>query len=378
MAAIGSVLWWQLGTLTAGYSPEELQSLQSSLSLRYILEHPLHAPFHLIATIFYRLIDNGLLAMRLTAVLFGLGAIGIFYWLVAFWHGQRSALYGTLLFGSSAWFLHTARFGTPDVLLFLLIALVGCAVWIRHSKSSWPLLVGFALATVLLYVPGMIWFITLGVVWQWKRIDRLFKKHLVAVSLGALIVCAALAPLGIAIYQNPELGKQVLGLPAQGWPTPIAVLRTIADVPLSLAWRGPLDPSHWLGRLPVLDAFTLAMTGLGTYLYLRNIRLKRVLFVLLALIIGTLLIGMGGMVSLSLIMPFVYILAAAGTGFMLDYWYRVFPRNVIAQGAGTLLLSVAVLLASWHNLRHYLIAWPHAPQTKTVFTIHREVSGKID
>lgn len=376
MAVIGGLLWWQLGTLTAGYSAAELKSLEASLSLKHILEYPLNAPFHIVATALYRILDDGLLAMRLTAALFGIGTVGIFYWLVTFWHGQRSALYGTLLFGSSAWFLHTARFGTPDVLLFLLLALIGCAVWMRHSKSSLPLLIGFALATALIYIPGMIWFIIIGVLWQWKRIDRLFKKHLAAVSIGAIVVFAALAPLAWAIYKTPTLGKQILGLPAIGWPDPLPTLRAIVEVPLNLFWRGPLDPAHWLGRLPLLDVFTLAMAGLGAYLYLRNIQLSRVLLMAIVLLLGILLIGLGGGISLSIIIPFVYILAAAGIGLMLDYWYQVFPRNIIARATGTVLLSFAVLVAGWYNLRHYFIAWPNAPETKTVFIMHDDTVHK--
>ncbi|HSX28986.1 MAG TPA: glycosyltransferase family 39 protein [Candidatus Saccharimonadales bacterium] len=369
MLGVAALLWWRLGTLTHGYSPEELRSLQQSLSLKYIFNHPLNAPFYIIASGFYRVIGDSLLAVRLASAVFGLASIGIFYWLVRFWHGSRSALIGTILFGTSAWFLHTARFGSPDVLLFLLLGLVASAVWIRHSKTGWPLLVGFALATALIYVPGMIWFIALGVLWQWKRIDRLFKRNLIAVTIGALVVVAALAPLVWALYQHPELGKQVLGLPAQGWPDPLASLKALVHVPLAFLWRSPENPAHWLARLPILDAFTLAMTGLGIYLYAKYWRLKRSRFVCLAIVSGSILIALGGHVTLSIIMPFMFILAATGTDFMLEYWQRVFPRNIIAQAVGTVILAFAIFIAVWYNLRHYYVAWPDAPPTRAAFNI---------
>ena len=377
LLGVGALLWWQLGTLTAGYSANELKAYQSSLSLKYIFDHPLNAPFHLLGTAIWRITGDGLLAMRFTSAIIGLATFGVFYWLVKSWHGHRSALLGSLLFGSSAWFLHTARLGTPDILMFSLLALVAGAVWVKHSKRSLPLLVVFALATALMYVPGMIWFIVLGLVWQWKRVDRLLKQNLVAVGIGAVLIIAALAPLGWAIYQDPNLAKQLVGLPASGWPDPLAALRTFAEVPLAVAWRTPVDPEHWLGQLPILDAFTLAMFGLGMYLFAKHWRLSRAAWLVVILVLSTALISLKGGVSISIIVPFLYIVAAAGAGFMLDYWYRVFPRNVFAQATGTLLITCAVASVMAYNLRHYYAAWPGAPATQTIFTVHSNQSDRI-
>ncbi|HSX32487.1 MAG TPA: hypothetical protein VLF43_04435, partial [Candidatus Saccharimonadales bacterium] len=227
-------------------------------------------------------------------------------------------------------------------------------------------------ATSLLYVPGMIWFVLIGMLWYWKRIDRLFKKRLTAVGIGAVLVLAAIAPLGWAVFHNLDIGKQLLGLPVHGWPSPISALGALIDVPLAIMWRGPLDPVHWLGRLPLVDVFTLAMFGLGLYTYGRYARLGRSTLTALILVLGSLLIALGGGVTLSIIVPFVYIVAAVGTDFMLEYWYRIFPRNIIAQGVGALLLSFAIIIAVWYNLRHYYVAWPNAPETRAVFTIHKQ------
>ena len=87
--------------------------------------------------------------------------------------------------------------------------------------------------------------------------------------------------------------------------------------------------------------------------------------------VGTLLIALGGAVSLSLLIPFIYILVAAGIGFMLDQWYKVFPRNAIAQGVGMGLIVLAVAASCWYGLRHYFVAWPNAPATQQVFVIRQ-------
>jgi hypothetical protein len=367
----GALLWFKLGTLVGGYSPDELAALKASNSLRHILENPINAPFALLAYLFGSIPfgSEGMFPLRAAATAFGLLTLTTFYWLARHWHGERSAIFGTTIFGCSAWFLHTTRLGTPEVLLFLLLALAAASVWLKRTHSRLVLIGGLVLAAALLYIPGMIWMVLIGAVWQGKVIMRLFKKRLWFMVGGSVGFTALLAPLGLAIYKSPELAKVVVGLPQQGWPQITDVLQRLAHVPYNLFVRGPLDPEHWLGRLAVLDAFTMVMFALGLYLYIRHFRLVRAKLVGAALIVGTLLIGLGGAVNLSILIPFIYLVAAAGMGFLLDRWQKVFPRNIIAQGVGVGLISLAVVASSWYGLRHYFVAWPNAPATKQVFTL---------
>jgi hypothetical protein len=365
----GSLLWFRLGTLVGGYSASELAALQASTSLRHIFENPLNAPFTLFSHALFYLGEQSLFLMRVAATGVGLIALSTFYWLVRHWHGERSAIFGTILFGTSAWFLHTARLGTPEVMMFGLLVLVACSIWLKRTNNSFILLVIFGLCASLLYVPGMIWFVLLGIVWQWKAIDRIFKRNLLAVTAGAVAMLAIIAPLGLAIYKNPDLAKTIAGLPAEGWPQPLDVLQRFAEVPLSLFWRAPANPEHWLAQLPILAAFTMGMLFLGGYVYAKHWRLKRVRLLASILLIGTLLISLGGAVTISIILPFIFILVGVGVGFMLDRWYAVFPRNTIAQAVGLGLLSLAIVASSWFCLRRYFIAWPAVPATKQIFVI---------
>jgi len=369
VAAFGWLLWWQLGTLTSGYSPSEAQTLQASSSLKYIFHHPLNAPYTLVVNGLLHINHHDLIVLRVVSVIFGLLTLSIFYWLVRYWHGERSAFFGTVIFGASAWFLHASRLGTPDVVLFMLLALAACAVWLKQKPGPLPLFVSFVLAAALVYVPGMIWFIVAGILWRWKSIDKIFNKQLWMVSLGALLLLATLAPLGWAIFKTPELAKQIAGLPATGWPDPLTSLRALAEVPVHIFFRGPLLPEHWLGRVAVLDAFCTAMLGLGGYLYVRHFGLARAKVLAAVFVLGAGLVALGGGVTLTLLAPFLYILVAAGVGFMLDRWWTVFPRNIIAQSVGAGLISIAVLASCWYALRNYYVAWPNAPVTRTVFVV---------
>jgi len=249
--------------------------------------------------------------------------------------------------------------------------LAACITWLKRTDNRFALLLGFLLVTTLVYVPGMIWFLAAGAIWQTKTIVRLYKNHPSMMLLGTGGMLALLAPLGWALYQSPDLAKVLAGLPALGWPDLVDSLRRAIGVPIHLMFHGPLDAQHWLGRIPVLDAFSIVMLALGAYLYVRHHRLARAKTMVAVLVVGTLLIALGGAVSLSLLIPFIYILVAAGIGFMLDQWYKVFPRNAIAQGVGMGLIVLAVAASCWYGLRHYFVAWPNAPATQQVFVIRQ-------
>lgn len=367
----GLLLWFKLGSLMGGYSPAEAETLKESLSLRHILDNPVNAPFTILAyiiTAFYTG-DQQVLPVRAAATAYGLLTLTTFYWLVRHWHGERSAILGTVIFGCSAWFLHTARLGSPEILLFLLLALAASSVWLKRTGSRVVLLGGYALAAALLYIPGMVWLLLIGAIWHGKTIIRLFRERLAFMSLGLLGLLALITPLVWAIYKQPETAKVIAGLPAEGWPSAFGVLKGIAEVPYNLLARGPADAELWLGRLPVLDAFSVVMLLLGLYLYIKHWRLVRSKMVLAALVVGTMAIALGGAVNISFLIPFLYVLVAAGIGYMLDRWQVVFPRNTIAQGVGVALISVAVITASWYGLRHYYIAWPNADETEKIFQL---------
>lgn len=367
----GLLSWFKLGSLVGGYSDAELQAMQSASSLRLILDNPISAPFTLLAYLI-GLVYTGpqdMLPFRAAATVYGLLTLTTFYWLVRHWHGERSAILGAVIFGCSAWFLHTVRLGTGEVLLFLPLALAAGSVWLKRTDNPVVLLAGFGLAAAMLYVPGMIWLLFVGAVWHAKTLLRLFKHHFAFMAVGLVGLLALISPLVWVIYKTPQTAKLVAGLPAEGWPLPLESLERLAHAPYDLLVRGPADATHWLGRLPILDAFVIVMIVLGAYLYIRHWRLVRSKMVAVSLLIGLALIALGGPVTITILLPFLYILAAAGIGLMLDRWQAVFPRNVIAQGVSIALISLAVIASSWYGLRHYFVAWPNAAETKQVFTI---------
>jgi hypothetical protein len=158
-----------------------------------------------------------------------------------------------------------------------------------------------------------------------------------------------------------------LGLPAS-WPMPLDILKNILLIPYHLAVSGEARPEMWLGRAAVLDVFSVTAFIVGSWLYLKRIRLLRTPIILSILAVGVGLIGLG-QGSLTLILPFIYLVIAAGVGHLLGEWLHVFPRNPIARGIGMGLLGVVLLLVLGYHLRHYFIGFPEARATHDTYII---------
>jgi 4-amino-4-deoxy-L-arabinose transferase-like glycosyltransferase len=370
LGVLGALIW-QLNSLVPGYSPEEVATYNNSLSLRAILDNPLNAPFLVAVRGLLFIHPDSYLAVRIVSVAAGLITLIVFALLLRHWHSTRTAVIGTFLFGLSAWFLHTARLGTPDVLLFGVFVLAACGFWLKQTNSWLALFACFLGTAALLYVPGMIWFVALGLVWQWKSIDRVFKRHLGVVSAGTVLLLGALAPLGWALYKHTDLIRPYLGLP-ESWPTPWTMIRNAAEAPFHLFVRNAPDPATWLGTAPIMDVFTLAMFALGAFLYLRKWRLARTpIFLFIFLFTWGMMIIGSPAITFTVVIPFVYITIAGGASYMLQQWFSVFPRNPIARSIGWGLISIVVALSCGYQLTHYFIGWPQTTATHSTFTAQK-------
>lgn len=367
------LLWFKLGGLTGGLSPSEATAQQhlavQDISFKSILNNPLYLPYSLILYVLQVIGLHGPMALRgVSAVIATASAIS-FYLLIRRWHTPRLAVFGTLLFTTSSWFLHLGRYADTDILYVGIIAVLLAGVWLQQSKYR-RIMLGFVLiaSTLYIYVPGMIWFIALTGIWQSRRLIR-EMRHLrwwfnVLVAVGGI---ALLFPLGWSIAHDPSLIKPFLGLP-ETLPAIGQLLQSIIDIPTHIFVRGPNDPAKWLPGTPYLDIFSGMMLIIGMYWSIYKIRLDRIRMTYGVLAAGAILVALGGPVSIALLLPGLYLLITAGMTFMLQQWFTVFPRNPIARTIGTSLLSLAVLVTVFYHINHYFIAWPNTPAVRETFS----------
>lgn len=371
IASSFAIFIFKLGKLLPGLSRSELLTIQSSTLLESIINYPLYAPYRLLQFSWLQISKGTIVEMRSVSVFYAWLSILLFYYVVRSWSTVRVAVFGTILFATSAFFLHIGRLATPEILYMfsiLLIIAFGLLAQKKYRPNS-TIILGSLIFAFMLYVPGMIWFVLAGVLFKQSFIRESFSKaNIASIFLGFLILLTSLLPLGYAIQQNTKIIKPILGIPVV-LPSPNEIINNIKDVPVNLVFRGPDDPVRWLDRLPIIDFFILTMSVLGLYvLFTVHRKLDKKTIFIGVFIVGLILIGITSPISVSIFVPVIYILATSGIGLMLQQWFTVFPKNPFARSVGLSLIILVISGTVYYNAIHYFKAWPNAPETKKVFT----------
>ncbi len=373
-AALAWLMLYKLGSLTGGFSRDEVSALASPLGWHGIFSHPLYLPLELLrSALFSAFPDYGQALGRLPNAILGVLAVVSFACLIRLWYGLRIALMASAMFATSAWTLHVSRLASFDAVYLwsMPTLLLGHFVLRKYYKRPLAWIGSLAAWALLLYVPGMVWFVLVDVVWQRRYIAGGWRH---AAGWWARLIYTLVAlvwlPLLVIDLQRPGRLLSWLGLP-QHLGSVLDIARNVIDVPYHLFIRASYGPQLWLGHAPVLDIFALAMCALGVYFYVTHWRSARSRFLGIVSLMGLVLIGLAGPVTSSLLIPLLYVAIATGMAYLLNQWLKTFPNNPLARGVGLGLLVAAVLLSCAYNYRAYFIAWPHASATRAVFQYRR-------
>ena len=367
-----ATLGYKLGSLTPGASNQEQQYIAGIDSGREILEQPVYAVHKIPVYALSKLHVDRLAAYRAVSAAFAALAVVSCFFVLREWYSDRIAGLGAIIFLCSAWVLHTGRLATPEASFLLLMPLLWAVVWLYNTtlRKTALLLLSF-LCAACFYIPAFGWLLLMAAVWQHKRLwEELRQVPWWFRVCCFLIVAGGLVPLVLAALDSPRVLLLAAGLPDK-FPSLQTLATNLLHIPEYLFLRGPNDPVRWLGRLPLLDVFSTVMLFLGVYSIRYNLKLIRIQLLVGSSLLLALLLVIGGPLTITVLMPAVYILIAGGVAFMLQQWLAVFPRNPIARMLAVTLLAGSVLLVLFYHLNHYFVAWPGAPATKAAF------SGKI-
>lgn len=370
-AGVCALLLFRLGSITGGISPHELKLAEFSSSWRHIVENPLSLPLTFLQWCILSVIPHhGHTVIRAASPILGILTLVAFAYVLRRWYGVRTAVYGTVIFGFSSWFLHVSRFASLDVLyLWALPTLLAIMItWDRYHERRRAVYLAFLVLSVLLYIPGLVWIVLASLLLQPHLLLHGWRT---ARNVGGRIVLllvpvAVVAPLIMAFVRTPSLIQTWLGLPSH-FSTPATVAHGVVHSVSFFVYRGPDDPTLWLLRVPILSFFCVVMLLLGILFYIKHFRAPRTRLLLAYFIIGALLFALGGPVTISILVPIVYLVIAAGFGYFLHEWLHVFPRNPLARAVGFGLLGIAVMLTCAYDMRAYYIAWPHNRATQAAF-----------
>jgi hypothetical protein len=373
LAVVVFLMLYHLGSIMPGISSGEQSLYSLKLGWHGIYHNPLNLPINVLYSIIFKFGSPvGHTLLRLPAALTGGLTIIAFYILLQLWYGPRTALFGSILFASSAWTLHVSRLADYNIenLAAITFFLLSSAILQKRLESRYVYWLINLAWSLLLYVPGMVFLIGYNIYRQREEIGfgmKIQKGFLakIAYLLSGLVWIPLLA------HYFAESSKNVLlwlGLPKH-YPAPTHIVKEFGAVFYHIFIRGPIMPSLWLGRAPILDIFSVITALTGIYFYSTHIKATRTHLLFVSFMVGAILIALGGAANLSMVIPIVYIFIAAGVAYLLSQWLSIFPENPIARSVGYILISLAVAASVIYNVRSYFVAWPHNSDSISVFDV---------
>lgn len=365
---------FRLGSIVRGDSPYETILYLHINGIKDILANISFAPIKLLELIMVKIDEPNSTLLRSASALVVVISIVIFFRLIAKWHTYRIAIFATFLFAVSTYSLQLGRFTNQDAMYYLVIpSLILIGTWLKSKRLVNRFSIAMPAISILLYVPGFIYFVgILGIVFRkrialaWKFVKT--KQRIFAITTSTVI----LLPLLYGIILYPTQITKYLAIDRLINEGIVDVLKVFADIPSMLFLHGPTDSFRWLAGTPIFDIASTALFILGIYAYAKGPHTLRSRLLLLLGIMCMVIISTGTLVSVALIVPLVYIVIANGLVYLFQSWFTVFPRNPAARNTAIVLVSLLVALIAVYHLQRYFIAWPNSPQTKKALSVPYE------
>src|SRR3989338_6833555 len=362
---------WRLGSLTPGLSPVEAAAAADSTTIDQIVDNPLYAPHKIVQFGLQSVLGISPLSLRLASAIFIVIFIVYFYLLVIKWFGKLIGLTATVLLASLPWTIIIARDAPPSVLLLAPIAVFGSYYWLaRTSKRitlAWLLL--SVVVGLSLYIPGMLWIILVaslvGRKLIWFNLKRINKFVL---TLSILLFLLVGAPLAYGIWYNPDLLKQIALIP-NDWHSLLDFVKNTGWSLAAFFLRAREHFQYLIGTIPILSVLISVMVLFGVYAMNVSARQKLLLMASLAAF-SIVTAGLNdSLIYLTLALPALVVIAAAGLRFLFLEWQSIFPRNPIPKNFAYLLILSLALIHIIYGASYGLAAWPNTPETRSVYMI---------
>jgi len=367
VSGLAAFLTWRLGDTPSKLFPSERHTVLTSSSAIHLPFNILNEPYRLLQlAIFGTGNFHPVLMDRVPSVLVGICSCILFIYIARRWYGRRSMVLGSLLFITSASFLHVSRFAGVDIeYVFGMLALLAIHIGIYdYSQRKWIVYLWLITNTLILYIPGFVWFVLISITWQRDKIPTIWRTVSSTrdrIASGSIVI-VGLANLAYSLIDGSTTAGTWLGLPSRV-PHWHAYLRGLAEVFSAISIHGMGTADLWLARTPILDCFATGMLIIGVLFYARHWRATRTHLLASYLLLSAILISLHGGVRVSLIIPLLYLVATGGIAYALNFWLHHFPRNQPARLFGMMCIILLVSASCIYNLRQYFVAWTHNKAT---------------
>lgn len=308
---------------------------------------------------------------RFAQAMAGVTTSVFFYLFVKSWFNKQVALISTLFFATNAYLLILSRVLDPSVLIILLQMAILYVLTIAFREKNIYLFVfsgalagvGFYLSPFFVFSGILIALASFAVIMKNKKILTVYKYEFMAL-IGGILVAA-----GYYLYRSPVFASELIKFFNPG---SIATfyLNMGANV-LAIFSNTQFHTVLNVGIEPLVDPFIAVSFFCGVVYALFHANKRKYLFLMLWLLSSLVVISLAAtqnMSNLVLLMPSVFIFAAAVLDYVLTNWTRTFPYNRSAKLVMTLVFSLFLFLSVYYNFQKFFYGWQESESVKSQFT----------
>ncbi len=358
---------YRLGSFVKGNNSYETLDFLHINGLKQIFDNITFAPIKLLDLVAYKIDHPNVTYTRLISALLIIISVITFYRILYKWNTARIAILGTVLFATNSYIISSARFTNFEAMQILVVpSIILIGTWLKSKRYVNRMWLGAGATGIMLYVPGFIIIVSLLASVFRKRLKLAWKfvspkVHVLTIAGFALVIL----PIFYGLFRNINQWSTFLGIDKLANGHFLEVGKDFINIFDSLFYKGLHNMDYfWLSGSPIIDIATTVLIAMGVYNYFVNQHTLRLKLLLFLGVVSSILIATSSILSVSLILPILYLFAANGLVFLAASWFTVFPFNPIAKNlANTCLALLVIVIATFHIYR-YFVVWPSTPATK--------------
>lgn len=307
------------------------------------------------------LLGVSVFSIKLPAILLSVVAAVAIFLLLRRWFKSNVVILSMLIMFTTGQFIFLAQHATAHILYVVYSALIllFASLILQGAKRQLLWKIGLAVTVGLsCYTPYFI-YINLGLLvaalLHPHPRHHLFKRRQQSNWLIAgAVLAAVLAPLVYLCVKNPAFFTTILGHES----LQLDILANLKVLIQSYFWIEPIMISGHI--TPIVDFSSVALIILGVLVMFRHRYTARA-YVILAWLLTTLpILLLRPHLTTIAIVP-LFILLTMGIETLLSEWYKLFPKNPYARGAGLVLIVGLISVMVLVGIDRFTNSYRHMP-----------------
>ena len=308
--------------------------------------------------------------LKIPALAISLFSVILVYEVIKKWHGNYVAFLGTLLFLSWPVSLHLGRSNYSLIVYLLLIpSLYLIRIISGSSIKNNRLYVSLFLQSLIILIPGGIWFVLLSLYFNRNNLITLFKNNLNFIKIFFTLISGLFwVPFVVNNILNAR-NQFLYFIGINNFSFKLLVSYNTYLTPIKeLFISGIKNQSIWLPGSPIFNVFLITFFILGVTFYIKNINATRSRLIISSLVLAYIL-TLFNPDMIFVLSTVIFFISISGIHTFLLLWTKKFPVNKIAEVFAYSLLTLLVVVSIFYNYRSYFIAWKYSQNTISLFDL---------